>query len=187
MIWSTAWAGSLRACAPLPDAAKTKARPASARRWMPRCNCSVRAWKALAGHCIGNSMMCRWQIDQTRLEQILVNLIGNALDAMQAQPLPSCGWRATFRRQISPARARQRPRHRRRSAQASVRTVLHHQARRTRPGPGPDAFRQPRRRHRWTSGCRTPGQRRHDFRPQFTVGKPYSAPSQYEPRTEQCD
>jgi two-component system sensor histidine kinase AauS len=28
------------------------------------------------------------QIDQTRLEQILVNLIGNAFDAMQAQPLP---------------------------------------------------------------------------------------------------
>ncbi|CRM25173.1 histidine kinase [Pseudomonas sp. 2822-15] len=30
----------------------------------------------------------RLQIDQTRLEQILVNLIGNALDAMQAQPTP---------------------------------------------------------------------------------------------------
>ncbi|MGR3888003.1 sensor histidine kinase [Pseudomonas sp. 1152_12] len=28
------------------------------------------------------------QIDQTRLEQILLNLIGNALDAMQAQPAP---------------------------------------------------------------------------------------------------
>lgn len=28
------------------------------------------------------------QIDQTRLEQILVNLIGNAIDAMQAQPAP---------------------------------------------------------------------------------------------------
>ncbi|MFN3354712.1 MAG: ATP-binding protein [Pseudomonas sp.] len=35
-----------------------------------------------------NFTTAQLQIDQTRLEQILVNLIGNALDAMQAQPAP---------------------------------------------------------------------------------------------------
>jgi len=103
--------------------------------------------------------------EPSQIEQVLVNLLANAIDALASDTRPEAPPRHVgLRARGRPARAdrgvRQRPGHRAGHARAPLRALCHQQARRRRAGPGLDDLAAHRSRLRWRAQRRRCAARR---------------------------
>ena len=112
----------------------------------------------------------RLGIDQTRLEQILVNLLANALDAMSGQADRQLWLEGRREEERYVLRVRDNGPVSAGGARPPVRTLLHHQARRTWPGPRPDPLGQPGHRRRRQPQRAAPRKRRNRLRAEPVPG-----------------